>query len=210
MKIPFVTMLGAAWLLLLTGLAGAITLQIDPSNQDVTTGSTVNAELVVSGLGSAAAPSLSTFDLDVTFDDSILSFLDFTFGDPILGDQLDLSSLGSITAVSPGVGTVNLFELSFDTSTDLDTLQAGSFTLGTLRFGALSTGVSAIGIAVNALGDANGDPLTAEIVGGRVAVSAAQVPEPASVLLLLAGVVGFAGFRARETHRESARPAEPA
>jgi PEP-CTERM motif len=210
MKIPFVTMLGAAWLLLLTGLAGAITLQIDPSNQDVTTGSTVNAELVVSGLGSAAAPSLSTFDLDVTFDDSILSFLDFTFGDPILGDQLDLSSLGSITAVSPGVGTVNLFELSFDTSTDLDTLQAGSFTLGTLRFGALSTGVSAIGISVNALGDANGDPLTAEIVGGRVAVSAAQVPEPASVLLLLAGVVGFAGFRARETHRESARPAEPA
>jgi hypothetical protein len=209
MKIPFVTMLGAALLLLLTGLAGAITLQVDPSDQDVTIGSTVNAKLLVSGLGSGAAPSLSTFDLDVTFD-SILSFLDFTFGDPILDDQLDLSSLGSITAVSPGVGTVNLFELSFDTSTDLDTLQAGSFTLGTLRFGALSTGVSAIGISVNALGDANGDPLTAEIVGGRVAVSAAQVPEPASVLLLLAGVVGFAGFRARETHRESARPAAPA
>jgi hypothetical protein len=72
----------------------------------------------------------------------------------------DLSDLGAITEVTPGAGTVNLFARSVDTAADLDALRAGSFTLGTLGFGALSTGASAIGITVNALGDAE-DPLTA-------------------------------------------------
>jgi hypothetical protein len=201
MKIPLVTMLGAALSLLPTGPAAAITLLFEPSAQSAMIGSTVNVDVVIAGLGSGAAPSLSAFDLDVTFNDSVLSLLDFTFGDPIRGDQLDLSGLGSMTALSAGAGTLNLFELSFDTSADLDALQAGSFTLGTLRLGAVSAGVSAIGVSVNALGDAHGNPLTAEILGGRVAVGEVQVPEPASLLLLLTGVAGFAGFRARNATR---------
>jgi hypothetical protein len=201
MKIPFVTMLGAALLLSSTGPGAAITLRVDPAAQDVTVGSTVSVGVIISGLGSGAAPSLSTFDLDATFDAGILSFVGFAFGDPVLGDQLDLSGLGSLTGVSGGVGTVNVFELSLDSSADLNALQAGSFTLGTLGFSAVSTGVSAVGLSVNALGDANGDPLAAEILGGLVSVSAAGVPEPASLLLLLAGVAGLVGFRARHHRR---------
>ena len=135
-------------------------------------------------------------DLDVTFDDSILSFLGFTFGDPILGDQLDLSGLGSLTDVAPGAGTVNLFELSFDPPADLDSLQAGSFTLGTLAFLAISSGLSDLGLSVNALGDASGNPLTMGVQSGRVVVNAAFVPEPAVLLLLLvAGVIRCAVTR---------------
>jgi hypothetical protein len=192
-----VTVLGAALLLLSAGHATAVTLQFDPAVQTVPAGSTVTVELVISDLGNEAAPSLSTFDLDVTFDDSILSFLGFAFGDPVLGDQLDLSGLGSFTDVLPGAGTVNVAEVSFDLEDDLNDLQAGAFTLGTLSFSALSAGVSDLGLSVNALGDASGDPLAVEIVGGRVAVSAVAVPGPASLLLVLGGVTGWAAVRAR-------------
>ena len=161
-------MLGAALLLLSTGPAAAITLRVDPAAQDATIGSTVNVGVIISGLGSGAAPSLSTFDLVATFDDSILSFVGFAFGDPVLGDQLDLSGLGSLTGVSGGVGTVNLFELSLDSAADLNALQPGSFTLGTLAFSAVSTGVSAVGLSINALGDANGDPLQSTVQLPRV------------------------------------------
>jgi len=186
-------MFSAAALLLATSHSGAVTLGFDPSTQGVTVGSTVIVEVVISGLGDGAAPSLSTFDFDVTFDGGILSFLDFTFGDPRLGDQLNLSGLGSLTGVAAGPGGVNLFELSFDSPADLDAVQAESFTLGTLSVSALSTGKSALGIVVNTLGDADGDLLEADIVAGQVAVTGGplSVPAPSSGMLLLLGVVGL-------------------
>ena len=91
---------------------------------------------------------------------------------------------------------MNLFELSFDPPADLDSLQAGSFTLGTLAFLAISSGLSDLGLSVNALGDASGNPLTMGVQSGRVVVNAAFVPEPAVLLLLLvAGVIRCAVTR---------------
>jgi hypothetical protein len=204
MKKPFIV-IGAVLVLSLTGRAGAATLRIDPATQDVMIGSNVNVGVAISGLGDGAPPSLSTFDLDVTFGQDILSFVGFTFGDPILGDQLDLSGVGSIRGISTGAGTANLFELSLDNAADLTAFQASSFTLGTLRFNALSGGEGTIGISVNAAGDANGDPLTAETLGGRVVVNAVSVPEPASFLLLLGGSTGLAVWRVGALRRRSAR-----
>jgi len=203
MKTSGATLLGAILLFLITGAAGAISVTIAPATQELGIGSTVTLAVVVSGLGAGVAPSLSTFDLDVAFDPGVLSFLDFSFGDPVLGDQLDRAGL-AFTTVSPGAGTVNLFELSFDDPADLDALQAGSFSLGTLRFSAGAPGASAIEIAVNALGDAAGDPLPAELAGGRVAVVGAvgpRLPAPAPLFLVLAGLLGLAGFRARAGRR---------
>ena len=197
MKRAYVEMLGAvAALLLLTGPAAAISLQVDPPIQQVAPGVTVQVGVVISGLGSGA-PSLSTLDLDVSFDPSILSFVSFTFGDPILGDQLDLSGGGSFTEVTSGAGVVHLVEVSLDSPGDLNALQADSFALGTLAFTAVSAGASGIGLSVNALGDANGDPLAVNILSGRVEVRAASVPEAPSLLLLLASVVAWAFFAAR-------------
>jgi hypothetical protein len=50
--------------------------------------------IFISGLGDGTAPSLSTFDLDISFDPTILAFSTAVFGDPILGDQLDIWGLG--------------------------------------------------------------------------------------------------------------------
>ena len=166
----------------------AISIEFVPSSQSVAAGSPVDVAIRITGLGNLSAPSLGTFDLDVGFDPAILSFSSVSYGDPALGDQLDLLGLGSLTATTPGVGSVNLFELSLDLASDLDTLQAGDFTLATLTFDTASAGASALTITVNALGDALGDPLTASLGSGSI-----NVPEPALLLLLGAGLAGALG-----------------
>ncbi|MGZ8239171.1 MAG: PEP-CTERM sorting domain-containing protein [Methylobacter sp.] len=123
---------------------------------------------------------------------SILSLGGVIFGDPSLGDQLALGQSAE-SFFTPRDGSVNLVELSFDTVADLSTLQADSFTLATLSFNALTAGVSPLNISLNAIGDANGDPLPIEtITAGSVTVEAnanGSVPEPATWLLVSLGVL---------------------
>ncbi|MHB1141398.1 MAG: cohesin domain-containing protein [Sulfuricaulis sp.] len=187
------TVVSAALLFLASNTTHAATVSIDPSSQTVSTGAIVNFNLVISGLGNGSAPSLGTFDLDINFNPAILSFSAVNFGDSVLGDQLDLFGFGSITSYDDStLGTVNLFQLSFDDPNDLDTLQAADFTMATLTFSALSSGTSALDISINALGDSIGDPLAADITGGSVIVSA--VPLPAAIWLLGSGLLGLVGM----------------
>jgi hypothetical protein len=192
---------------LLTGLplgsAQALMIQIVPSSPTITVGATFNLDLVISGLGNQASPSLSTFDIDVMFDSAILaiettdsdgdSVIDSVTLDP--SGQLDLSGLGVnfvfADLVSPG--TLNLSELSFNSPADLDSLQAGQFTLASMTFQANTVGVSTVSLAVNSLGDALGDSLEPALQPLPTAVITVQnetttIPEPSSGLLILAGL----------------------
>ena len=164
--------------------AQAITLGFEPSSSEVSVGSSLDVNVVISGLGDSAAPSLGTFDLDVLFDPALFGLAGVAFGDPVLGDQLDLFDSGSLSGFDDSVpGTVNVFEISFDLPEDLDALQSGSFTLFTLTFDALAEGTSSLGAENLTFGDSLGDPLSVDIAPGSITATA--LPEPAALSFVL-------------------------
>ena len=109
--------------------------------------------------------------------------------------------------MTPSVGAVNVFELSLDSETDLNNLQADSFTLATLTFDALAIGSSTLSLVVNSFGDALGDPLDVTIQNGTINVVGATVAEPTTLGLLVIGVMGSMLIGARQHRRaRSQRP----
>jgi hypothetical protein len=173
--------------------ASGLALGLEPLSQLVSPGDPLDVAVRISGLGSLGPPSLSAFDVDVFYDPGVLGYTGADLGDPLLGDQLDLFALGSIGGAVPGLGTVNVFEISLDLPDDLNDLQADSFVLFTLHFDALLPGASSLGLAANSLGDAFGDPLSADVTGGSVTV----VPEPGSAQLVAPGLALLAIWRRR-------------
>jgi hypothetical protein len=196
-KLMKTTCLFGAGLLLISEITSlqAAVIGFQPSSSVVPAGSTVQIELAISGLGLGTAPSLGVFDLDVTYDPSILSFDAVAFGDPGLGDELDLGGFGSVTGFdSSAPGVINHFELSLDTPADLDNLQADAFTLSVFSFTALAPGFSSLDIVINALGDSLGDPLSASVLSGGV-TAITTVPEaPGGEWALALGAI-FLGTR---------------
>jgi hypothetical protein len=184
--------------------ARAISLDFVLPPGSIFIGNTATVDVVISGLGNLAAPSLSTFDIDLLFNSSVLGvnttdanmdgIMDRVTLDPT--GQLDVLGIGG-NPVSAGVtapGTLNLFELSLDSITDFDSMQAGSFTLARITFDASALGTSPLTLLMNSLGDANGDPLPATLGTGSLTVSPqqpGQVPEPCTWLLLATGSAGL-------------------
>ena len=175
-----------AFLLLSTSVANA-TISLGFATP-IQSGSSVDIDLVISGLGPDVAPSLSTYDLDILFDSNHLSFSSATFGDSVLGNQLDLFDLeGNISDVDlSGAGVVNIYEVSLDFAADLNDFQADSFTLTTLTFDVLKTESSLLSFFVNDLGDADANLLSANLTTATVTT----VPVPAAFWMMLSGL-GF-------------------
>lgn len=173
----------------------AATISLSPASQSVFMGQGFQVDVIASGLVGGAAPSLGVYDIDINFDPAVLSFSTAVFGDPVLGNQLDLgSAFGSVNDFNAGVGTVNLFEVSFADPADLDSMQADSFILATLSFSGLGFGTSALSLNVNILGDSLQDPISSQ-VGPNATISV--VPEPTGLALAFAGLLALAAVRAR-------------
>jgi hypothetical protein len=156
-------------------------------------GNSVNVQIGVSGLGGNLAPSLGAYDLDLSFDPSHLAFTGAEFGDALLGNQLDLFNFGGNLSGADltDPGTVNFYEVSFDSVTDLNDLQVNSFTLATLSFDVLDFGTSDLTLSVNAFGDAEGNDLPVT----TLSTSVTTVPLPSAIFLMASGLMGlgFAG-----------------
>lgn len=185
----------ALWLSASSAQAAIVSFVVTPQSVP---GASVDVALRISDLGDAAAPSLGAFDLDVVYDPAVLASPTVLFGDPALGDQLDLFGLGALgPTATPSIGSINLFEVSLDLAADLDALQAGAFTLATLTFAPLATGTSSLEISINALADAQGDPLGATLVPASVTVR--PIPEPATLMLVGAGLGCLLLYRRRRS-----------
>ncbi|MBL8227342.1 MAG: hypothetical protein JNL98_02650 [Bryobacterales bacterium] len=171
----------------------AATISINPGSQLVTLGNQAVFTVNLTGLGNGVAPSVGVFDFDILFDPAILSFSGAVFG-----SQLDILGLGSIQSATLGFGSVNLFELSLDTVSDLNDLQAPAFVLATLTFDTLASGVSPVTINLNSLGDADGAAIAATITDGSINVGQSiVVPEPVYWPLLALGLCAIVRFRKR-------------
>lgn len=181
--------------LLLMGLgvvpaANAFTISLVPQVTEVGVGETVSVDVVASGLVDGVAPALAGYDLSVSFDASLLSVLNVTFG-----TGLDVTGLGSgHGTIDLAPGLLEVFEFSFDPSAELNALQPDAFTLFTLTFNANSAGASLVGLALNGpQSSAEGTALTVDALNGA-SLSITPVPLPAAAWLLLSGLAGVGCF----------------
>jgi hypothetical protein len=156
---------------------GGIQLTLVPESPQIPLGDTTDLFVGINGLGDP--PSLSAYDLTVNYDPTLFSFTGLTYGDPTIGNQLNLEGFGTITSDTTGTDSINFSELSLDSPETLDTMQASSFVLVTLEFQALNNnGLGKFSFGSNpVLGDSLGDPLTASSLGTTY-IEAGQTPEP--------------------------------
>jgi hypothetical protein len=162
--------------------AMAISLGFVPSNQSVGLGA-FDVDVVISDLG---AEIVSAFDLDVTYDATILSATNVTFGTFLGGPFLSFQD----TILTSGV--VDFAELSLLSDADLDALQPDNFTLATLTFEAIAVGESSL-IFSDGVDDIKGRNFAALSIESVGIGSVSAVPEPATILLVSSGLIGLAG-----------------
>jgi hypothetical protein len=185
MKIPPV--LAALLFLSSMSLHAAVLISVTPMSQIAATGTAAEVQLRISGLGLDAAPSLGAFDLNIAFNPSLISFTSLSFGDPGLGDQLDLSGTGAVSGFDlPSAGLLEFFEISLDPPAVLDSEQASSFVLVTLRFQANAPGSTSLASTLNSISDSQGSLLDIVLQNGNINV--VSTPEPCMIgLFSLAG-----------------------
>ncbi len=194
--------------------AGVISFDPTPSDGHIV-GDNILVDLVWNGSGTGAAGAdeyLGAWDVDINFDDSIVSYQSTTFG-------FGVDSFGCIDGVTCGAselgGTLDAFEISFDLVADLMANQDGlgnSFVIATFEFLAIADGVTdltfaSIGGADGTLfGDEAGNNITDQtrLADGQICVGAAGcdvvvgVPTPETLPLVLFGLLAFGGMRLRK------------
>lgn len=181
-------------MLLLLSLASrseAITIALSPSDLSTPVGGPFTLELVVSGL--ADGEDLGSWEVDVSFDETLFSLDGVSFGSVLGGPDDSVQD-----ALSIGAGTWNLAEISLLSPTELEG-QPASFVLATLTFSALAEGAGIVVLANGDAGDALANPFaTLALESAQIVV----VPEPGTALLLASALLAVAHWRsARHSRR---------
>ena len=184
--------------------AASIVVGTSPQLQSTNVGSMAEVQINISGLGNKTAPSLGAYDLNIAFNPAVVSFNGLTFGDPLLGDQLNLSGIGTIADFSSlSAGLEEAFEVSLDPAQVLDGMQPDHFVLMTLQFTALAPGTSAITPSLDSIGDSAGAPLAVDFQAGQIDV--VVVPEPGGSWVFSLAAFGLVGCAARERRKRAIR-----
>jgi hypothetical protein len=193
------TLIGFVFALAGSLFAQGVPLSVTASPSQIGVGDVTDITIGISGLGDP--PSLAAYDLTVQYDPALFSFSSIAFGDPTLGDQLDLSGFGTSTTQKAGPGSVEFTELSFDDPNTLDTQQASAFTLVTLQFQSLDAGTGTFSLSNPLLSDAIGSAITVGSLGTAsvevVSGPPSNTPEPYMFFPAFAGLAGFVLRRRR-------------
>jgi len=201
-RVFFASLLMAGVMLFGTQSAMAVSIGFSPSSPlvGVTTGDLFDVDIVVSDLGGEI---VSAFDLDVTYDASVLNATGYKFasqvaGGGMLGDWSWFETYNNDDTSLPFqnplaiAGIVDLFETSLLSDAALATLQGGGpVTLATISFKAIADAASTeLGFDWTGINDVKGRNNGVIIPG--------TVPEPASLALLALGLAGMGFSRQRK------------
>jgi len=166
-----------------------------------TGGPTVAVTLAISGVEALAEPSLGSFDFDLGFDDSVLSFADVQFGTFLGGPADSLQSEGAAG------GVVDLAEVSLVfPNVLLQDLQPDAFILATVLFDVLvtETTTTTISLTQALLSDGNAQAISVDPVAS-IELQAA-IPEVGGAHVFALGLlVVLAGRALRSGGRTALR-----
>jgi len=202
--------------------AGAVFLEVSNSPDGHLVGDTFSVDLIFSGLGNLAAPSLVSYDIFVSYESGLFDLDSVAFG-PSLGGPADATSSFSVTP-----DLVELTESTLLSDADLDALQPDMFTAATLTFMAVTPGMGFKPML------AGGSIALSDGLNGKIAIKKVKdckkaakkkkagttagfpttesectqvfaVPEPASFFLVLAGLAGLAAAAGSQLARRAWR-----
>lgn len=185
MKIRALLPLVPLALFLAPGLAGAAT--IDLTGMTSADG-TVSATIAISGVESLAEPSLGAYDLDLSYDTSVLAFTSIDFGSFLGGPS------SSLQDVNVSGGVVDFAEVSLLSTALLQAIQPDDFILATVYFTSLvmEETLTELSITSAILSDGNGAQISASLPGSIELT--AVIPEPGGAHVFALGVLlAFAG-----------------
>ncbi|MES2076975.1 MAG: PEP-CTERM sorting domain-containing protein [Pseudomonadota bacterium] len=184
-------------------------IDVSASTNTLSVGQDVFVFFSISGLSGAPGDSLGAFDMDILYDPAVLRLWDVGFHDnAIHGNPLALPEPGSFAFIGDAIDLgrrIDAFGLSGNSAAVLDADQPNAFTFMTLTFRAVGASIVS-GVVIDTLDpallfvDSGANALAASI--GRAGVTlvvapGGDAPEPASLLLLLAGAAALLAARPR-------------
>ncbi|MGO4893715.1 hypothetical protein [Flavobacterium sp. W21_SRS_FM6] len=169
--------------LLTSSIANAsLMFWLEPSQQtNLNPGDNISMTLMVDGLGSYAPDSLSAFDIDLSFDKSVLEFTSYSLFD-FLG-EVGFDAFDFSLGLNIDENALSLYVISILLPEQLDALQPSMFALAEIFFNVISTtsGESSdVSLTVwDATNTANG--LSFDLTDATITDATVTVPAPASL-----------------------------
>jgi hypothetical protein len=180
--------LGATLLSVACAQAWAVpTLSITPTPVSATPGSTLGVDVTISDIA-----DLYIYQFSLAFDASVLQAGTVSLGNFLEGSGL--ATLGDPGVVDNVAGTISY---AFNTLLGPESGVGGSGLLLHIDFNTLAAGTSGLNFSDVLFLDSSGADIAVSAVNGSVTVAAADVPEPATWMLVGLGAVAAATLRRR-------------